>query len=541
MGRAKSKRHWLAGTRRTLIGAGALFCCGAALAEIQTSSAHFESGCAAELAGAFDEAVTELHSFEYPESERLFRAMMTDRPDCAMARWGVAMSLWHQIWVPPSAADLAAGEALLAGIDRQTLRPREAAYVEALSAFYADHASVPHAQRAERYRQHMKRVYLDHLDDPEAALLYALALLATADPTDKDYRNQLEAAAVLNWARERSPHHPGVLHYLIHSYDYPGLAHLALSAAMTYAEVAPDSAHAQHMPSHIFTRLGLWQLAIHSNQDSTASAAAYTERAHLPGHYDEGLHSIDYLMYALLQVADDDGAARLLDRLNGITRAEPENFKAAYTYAAAPARYALERRQWREAGRLEPRPADFPWADFPWAVSINLFARGLGAARSGQIDAAKAARERIATIAARLPGTTLPYWREQVTVQATMLGAWIALAEGDASSALERADQAAALEDSVDKHPVTPGEVLPARELLGDMALQLDRPELALDHYRRVLRASPKRTNALLGAARAELAIGDRTAAAGYYRQVVEQTGSFDARDGVREARSFLE
>lgn len=502
---------------------------------------EFPTSCAAGVAADFGRAVALLHSFEYPESEARFRAILERDPDCAMARWGVAMSLWHPLWAPPDGDALAAGEAQLAAIDLSSVLPRERGYIEALSLFYGDSEKTPHATRALWYQARMERVYADNLDDPEAAVFYALALLATADPAEKHYCQQFEAAGLLNWVRASRPNHPGALHYLIHSYDYPGLAHLALAPAMVYAAAAPDSAHAQHMPSHIFTRLGMWDRSIASNHDSTASAAEYTRRAHLPGHYDEGIHSIDYLMYALLQVADDSGAKTLLDDLSRLEPAYPESFKAAYTYAAVPARYVLERRDWRRASELVLLPRDFPWAEFGWAVSINHFARGIGAARSGQVEAAVRELAAIRSIAARLPPDTLTYWREEVLVHAAAVESWIAFSAGDAARGVELANAAADREDAVDKHPVTPGEVLPARELLADMLLQLGEPRRALAQYRTVLVRSPNRTNALLGAARSAAATGNAAAALGYYQAVVGQTKkSSGDRPGVREARAHV-
>ena len=257
------------------------------------------------------------------------------------------------------------------------------------------------------------------------------------------------------------------------------------------------------MPSHIFTRLGLWEQSLLSNHDSTRSAAEYTERANLPGHYDEGLHSIDYLMYAMLQTARDDEAAALLERLADIDRTDTENFKVAYTYASSPARYVLERRAWVEAADLELVREDFDWDDFGFALSIHHFARGIGAARSGQIERTREELAKIRDIQAQMPTSTLPYWREQVQVHIDVIEAWILKSEGKLERALVSANAAADLEDSVDKHPVTPGEVLPARELLADMLLEMGEPSKALVEYETVLENSPNRLNALVGAAEA--------------------------------------
>lgn len=507
----------------------------------RTSVVEFSTSCDVAVASEINRAVELLHSFEYPESEKVFRSILESEPKCAMARWGMAMNLWHPLWELPSDVALEAGAAMLAAIDPSAVTAREAAYIDALTLFYTGYQTLSHQARAQVYQERMRQVYMDNLDDPEPALFYALSLLAAAAPTDKSYANQFKAAGVLNWVRNSQPHHPGVLHYIIHSYDYPGMAHLALDAATIYADVAPDSTHAQHMPSHIFTRLGLWDRSISSNYDSTASAAEYTQRANLSGHYDEGLHSIDYLMYALLQVARDEEARQLLDKLRAIGKTNSENFKVAYTYASSPGRYALERRQWIEASQITLLPNDFPWQEFDATRSIHHFARGIGAARSGQLDLARQELVAIREIAAALPETTLPYWREEVFVHADVVSSWILLAEGDSDTALRLAEAAADREDAVDKHPVTPGEILPARESFADILLDRGRPADALEQYQIVLAGSPNRANALLGAARAAAGSEDTAAAANYYKVLLDQTASGNSsRNGLREAREYI-
>jgi len=486
------------------------------------SEASFDTSCDRSVKEKFNHAVTLLHSFEYPETTRLFREISTEDPGCAMARWGSAMSIWHPLWAPPSAADLDAGMAVLAETEMLAKTAREEAYIDALRAFFSSADTGTHRERARAFESKMGEVYAANLDDPEAAVFYALALLAAADPTDKTYARQFKAAGLLNWVGSSQPEHPGVLHYIIHSYDFPGLAHLALDAAMTYADAAPDSAHAQHMPSHIFTRLGLWDRSLSSNHDSTRSAAAFTKRANLPGHYDEGLHSMDYLMYAMMQTSRDTEAAALLDSLARITRTDTENFKVAYTYAAAPARYALERRQWEEASKLELIRKDFAWDDFGWAQSIHFFARGIGAARSGDVAQARRELGVIRALQSELPATTLPYWREEVQVHRDALSSWIAFRENRVDAAVILARAAADREDAVDKHPVTPGEVLPARELLADMLAEAGRFEEALVEYRTVLKGSPNRLNAMIGAALAADETGDAKLSA-ELRQIVGQ------------------
>ena len=507
-----------------LIFSAALFPAASVLGQPQSTQVYFSNSCSQEVQPTFSDAMTNLHSFEYPETGRIFTEIIREDPDCAMAYWGMAMSLWHPLWAPPSKADLQEGAGQLSMTDDLYKTSREAEYIDALKAFYASDDITTHRDRTLAYESRMSAVYESHLDDPEAAVFYSLALLASADPHDKTYANQFKSAGLLNWVQKSQPTHPGGLHYLIHSYDYPGLAHLALKEANLYADTAPNSAHAQHMPSHIFTRLGFWDQSILSNHDSTKSAVDYTKRAHLHGHYDEGLHSIDYLMYALLQTARDDEAQELLIQLADIKRTNTENFKVAYTYAAAPARYALERREWQQASEIKLIRKDLPWEDFGWALSIHHFARGLGAARSGQNLVARQELEIIKQLQVALPPTTLPYWREEVQVQIDALQSWILLAEGNEERALELASGAADREDAVDKHPVTPGEVLPARELYADMLFETAHYQPALEQYRVVLKQAPNRLNALIGAGAAATQLKEKEIAANYYASVRSQT-----------------
>jgi tetratricopeptide (TPR) repeat protein len=505
------------------------------------SKVHFPTSCAASVQPEFDRAVELLHSFEYPESERVFHAVLEADPDCDMARWGIAINQWHQIWAPPSEAELALGAEMLTQIDPEELTEFERGFIVAASSFFTDYDSMSHNQRAKAYSAKMEQVYQANRENAEAVAFYALSLLATADPADKTYCLQFRSAGLLNGLLAGDPDHPGGLHYLIHSYDYPGLAYLALPAAETYAEVAPDSAHAQHMPSHIFTRLGLWNRSIASNLDSTASATDYTERAHLPGHYDEGIHSTDYLVYAYLQVARDQEALDVIEQLRQLGPAHPQNFKVAYTYASSPARYALERQQWAEAADLELLSEEFPWDQFPWAVSINYFARGIGAARSGDIESAEEALNAIRAIEEGLPAETLKYWSEEVSVHAEAVASWIALARGETEVALELALAAAERENAVDKHPVTPGEVLPAQELLADMLLEVNRPADARQAYNVVLEGSPNRLNALLGAAEASARMGDNAVALAFYDTALQQASAGNMeRPRLRQAMEFV-
>jgi tetratricopeptide (TPR) repeat protein len=496
----------------------------------ESPQVQFSNSCKTAVQGKFNRAITLLHSFEYPETTRLFREITNEDPNCAMAYWGAAMSVWHPLWAPPSESDLEKGAALLAIAADLESTPRESNYIDALSTFFSSNDVGSHRDRARDYESRMSDLYSNNLQDPEAAMFYSLSLLASADPRDKSYAHQFKSAGLLNWVRASQPTHPGVLHYLIHSYDYPGLAHLALDAALTYADAAPDSAHAQHMPSHIFTRLGLWDRSLSSNHDSTQSAAEYTASAHLSGHYDEGLHSIDYLMYAMLQTGRDDEAQQLLVRLGNIKKTDTENFKVAFTYASAPARYALERRMWTEASDLQFVREDFAWDDFPWAQSIHYFARGIGSARNEQPEKARQELAIIEDLLTNLPEATPTYFRTEVEVHAESVKSWVLLAEGDAKGALSLAAAAADREDAVDKHPVTPGEVLPARELYADMLFEVGNNAQSLEQYQAVLEVSPNRLNALIGAAQAAALLGETKLAEQYRSVLLEQTRSANGR-----------
>lgn len=518
--------------RRTKIIAGSVFLLagvfpGAGWASgAESIQVQFETSCAAEVQVEFNHAVTLLHSFEYPESASIFGDIIERDPTCAMARWGVAMSIWHPLWAPPSVAELKKGAEILADTADLSVTPRETAYIAALKTFYSSSDTSTNRDRARAYEDAMSGVYANNLDDTEAAVFYALAIRATAGPGDKTYAQQFKSAALLNWVKETQPSHPGVLHYLIHDFDAPGLAHLALEAAKTYAAAAPNSTHAHHMPSHIFTRLGLWDRSIASNHESTRAAADYTKRANLSGFYGQGLHGMDYLMYAMLQTARDAEAQELLNDLLNIGMTDSEDFAVAFAYASAPARYVLERRQWKEASNLTLGPPHFQWREFGWARAIHHFARGIGAARSGQTDKARQEWATLKELQEALPGTTLLYWREEVQVEMDAVMSWISLAEGEVDRALRLASAAAEREDAVDKHPVTPGEVLPARELYADMLLELGDHEGALAQYRTVMKSSPNRLNAQLGAAKAAEGSGDMELAESYYSDVREQTES---------------
>ena len=512
----------------------------------QLGKVSFETSCNADANALFQRGLGWLHSFEYEQAARVFAETAAADPRCAIAHWGTAMSYYHPLWAPPAAAELEKGRSALAKA-RQTGagNEREQAYVAALETFYRNFGQLDHKTRALAYSAAMGQQYKRYPQDREAAVFYALSLVA-AGTMDKDpnFAKEKEAGAILNQVLALEPDHPGVAHYLIHSFDYPPLAKLALPAARRFAGIAPASPHAQHMPSHIFVRLGLWDEAIKSNLVSEAASRGLAKALGLPDSTAERLHAMDYLAYGYLQTGQDKEAERVLAELNAIRRADPPTFVVAYAATAIPARLALERRRWKEAAslKLQDNVRDLaPLADFRWGVAHIHFARAVGAARGGAPDAARAEVAKLAAIEQSLVVPAGTYdWRTQVALERQIAEAWLANAEGRKEDAARLMRAAADLDDATEKHPVTPGAILPAREQLGELLLELGRPVEAVTEYESSLKRAPRRLAGLYGAARAAKLAGDRTKARSYYAQVVELTKNTDgSRAEVKEARAF--
>ena len=364
----------------------------------------FAISCGPTSQEAFEHAAWTLHSFWYPEALKEFTAIAASEPGCAMAYWGIAMSHWYPLWYPPSPAALKAGsEAVAKAMVAPTQTPREADYIAAIAAFYRDNDKLDHQSRAVAYEKAMEQVYERYPDDREAAVFYALALNASALKTDKTFGNQRRAAEILNKIWKDEPNYPGVVHYLIHSDDSPQFAAAGLDAAICYSKVAPDVPHALHMPSHIFTRLGMWQQSIDSNRAAHAAALNYVHKSGGPGSYDqETLHTMDYLEYAYLQIAQDGPAKEVVDELTGFRQSEGPNLAGAYAVAAIPVRYALERRDWPAAAALSEPAIGFPLERFPWAEAMVAYARALGDARTGNIAGAEAEIGRLQSLEDKL-------------------------------------------------------------------------------------------------------------------------------------------
>jgi tetratricopeptide (TPR) repeat protein len=509
--------------------------------EKQFGSVDFKISCPEKVQKDFNLAVALLHSFEYEEAEKVFAKIIGEEPECAMAYWGVAMCNYHALWTPPTQPELKKGSrAINIATSLEQKTERESAYINAIAMFYKDWDKVDHHTRSINFEKAMELIYKKYSDDKEAAIFYALALDAAADPTDKSYANQRKAGAILNAIYPDEPNHPGIVHYIIHTYDYPELAEMALPAARKYASIAPASAHAQHMPSHIFTRLGLWDECIQANLISTASAKCYAENAGMKGHWDEELHAMDYLVYAYLQKSAVDSAKEQCDYLKTINEVYPEDFKVAYAFAAIPSRYLLENKMWKDAAHLETHPLDFPWQKFPWQEAIIHFTRLLGSVHIGNIDSAESELKKLQSIHDILATEKDMYKATQVQIQITASEAWILFKEGKNDKALELMNNAAAMEDATEKHPVTPGEVIPARELLGDMLMQMNHPAKALEAYQEDLKTHPNRFNGLYGAAVAAEKSGDMVKTRSYYQQLSNISSTNSTKPELVAARLFI-
>ncbi len=504
---------------------------------------NFPVSCNTRAQTEFNRAMALFHSFWFGPAKKSFARVLEHDPACGMAHWGIAiMSMGNPFtWASnPAAAKAgapAAAEALRVGARSQ----RERDYITALSALFKDWETTEFRPRALAFEQAMERLTRKYPKDEEARILYALALNVTALPSDKAATKQLAAAAVLEPLFKKHPRHPGVAHYLIHTYDYAELAGRGLPAARAYGTIAPSVPHALHMPSHIFSRVGLWPEMVEGNRASYLAAKAELDEGTLGiGAYD-ALHAMDYMVFGHLQQAQDKAAKALVDEAGAIRKVNVENFPAAYAFAAIPARFALERGDWRQAAGLKLTPAELAWHKFPQSEAILVFARGLGAARIGELDAARRDVERLEALKATLTATKNAYWAGQTDFQIQTVNAWIALAEKRNELAVQLMRAAAEAEEASDKHPVTPGNVVPSRELLGEMHLALGQPAQALLEFERSLVRDPNRFRGIHGAARAAEASGNAGAAAKYYLKLLAMSAARDAeRPELVQADAYL-
>jgi tetratricopeptide (TPR) repeat protein len=499
-------------------------------AEQRLGAVHFETSCNETAQRRFDRGMRYQHSFWYRASKDIFEDVLKADPDCAIAYWGIATSLLLNPFGVPPAANLAEGlAAIQKGKAIGAKTPREREFIDALGAFYTDYDKIDHRTRVQAYLKAMAAVAQHYPKDDEAQIYYALALDVAASPADKTYSNQLKAAAILEDIFKRQPQHPGVAHYLIHSYDYPPIAEKGLDAATRYSKIAPTAPHAQHMPSHIFTRVGYWKESIAANAGSVRAAKADKE-------YGDQLHGQDYMVYAYLQLAQDKNARAVIDEMAAGTAVNPDLPGASFALAASPARYAMERGDWSGAAALEVRPSKFPHV-----MAITHFARAVGAARSGKPDAATADIAKLAELRDKLREAKDAYWAEQVDIQWQTANAWLLYAQGKYEEALAAMAAAAAAEDKTEKAPVTPGPIVPARELYGAMLLGRGQPKDALAAFEATLKKEPHRLGATLGAAKAAEQLGDAAKARQYYAAAVALGETAEpVRPEIAAARAFV-
>jgi len=480
----------------------------------------FPVECNAAAQREFNLAMAYYHSFAWQHIREPLEGVLKADPSCGMAHWARALASLDNPFTWPgtiSAATLAQGPDILDAARKTGLKSqRERDYVDALAVFFRDADKRDHRTRATALEGALEQMMNRYPQDKEAAVLYALVLSANFDPTDRQYTKQLKAAAVLEPIFKQQPEHPGVAHYLIHSYDYPPIANQGLDAARRYDKIAPDAPHALHMPSHIFTRVGAWKESVRSNRASANSATDKT--------FDKW-HAYDYMVYAHLQLGEDGAARKVIAEAFG-NPARVDHFAAAYAYAAMPARIALERAAWKDAAKVELAPgAPYPWAKYPQSESINAYARGIGAAMSGDAAGARAELARLEKLRDVAAERKIGYWVEEISIQAEVVRGLASCAEGNRAPCTSTLRAAADREDRLEKHVVTPGRLVPAREMLAAITLESGDAAAALREYETVLERDPNRLRAFAGAARAAERAGDKAKAARYAARIAEQTG----------------
>jgi tetratricopeptide (TPR) repeat protein len=507
-----------------------------------SGTVDFPITCSERARMEFNRAVALLHHMTYPQARESFERVAFIDPLCAMAHWGIAMTLFQPLWpTRPRPAALERGwEAVQKANSLQPPTERERLFVAAAEAFFLEPASPDYWLRIRRWEQATERVYASYPNDTEAAVFYALAHLATA-PSDSISRAHADRAAeILLRIYARNPDHPGAMHYLVHANDVPGRERESLEITRTYEMVAPGNPHAIHMPTHIYTRLGDWNGVIRGNLRAAEAALDYPAGDHGEFVWDEFPHAIEYLVYAYLQKGADDDAAAQLKRLRATARLEP-TFKTAFHLASTQARYALERGAWNEAALIVARqPATLDWDRFTWPEAISRFARGLGAAHRDRLDEARAAGKRLDELEAATRKSGEDLFARNIRVLRLELTAWLVHVEGQRESGVSLMREAAELEASTPKHAVTPGPTLPAPELLGDLLMEQKRPAEALAAYKRSMELYPKRSNSLLGAARAARALGNESLARTLYQELLEVADGGTRQPALKEARAYL-
>src|SRR5881227_1555095 len=518
---------------------------------------EFPISCASSVQSEFSRGVALLHSFFYEEARRVFTAVAERDPKCAMAQWGIAMTWWHPIWRPPTPDEMSAGKAAIEkakAMNPGTERERE--FIRALNIYYNSpsartaaavgqscHGPVGPRDRVIAYETAMRQLRDKYPDDFEVQTFHAFAVLAAgyAMPNDTTLSKQLEAAALLEKLWKQNPNHPGVVHYLIHCYDYPQFAQRGLTAAQTYDSIAPWVPHALHMPSHIFTRLGMWDESIEANRASAEASRAYAAMRHRDATEAEELHALDYMVYSYLQEARDTEAKKIVDLAAKVRKTNPElEFSAAYALAAIPTRYAFERNDWASAATLTV-PNLPHWSSFPFMEALIEYGHALGRAHTGDHDGARKAIARMRELRDATKDPKFDYFKRHLDLQMQAASAWVAASEGKKDEAIEMLRKAADAEDILGKHPVSPGAFVPVREQLGSLLLEVGQAKHAQQEFEAALKIYPGRFRGLYGAARAAEQNGDKESASRYYAKLAAQTTkAASSRDELNHVREFL-
>jgi hypothetical protein len=492
---------------------------------------NFETSCNDVAQRRFNRAMRYQHSFWYDQAKEVFDEALKADPNCAIAEWGIALTYLNNPHIAIPAANLAPGLAAIQrarALNAKTERERD--YIDALALMYVDHDRLSHRERIGAFVKAMEALATKYPNDDEAQIAYAITLNASASPADKTYAQQTKGAALLEPISRRLPLHPGVTHYLIHLYDYPETAHKGLEAAQRYAKIAPAAPHAQHMPSHIYTRVGYWKESIASNDASAKAARADKEAANQ-------LHGQDYMVYAHLQLGQDKSARAVMEDMAATKNVGDGAFPSQFALAASLARYAVERADWKGAAQLQVRQSKFPQT-----MAITHFARALGAARSGDVNAASLDVQKLAELSDQLRQAKDPYWSEIVDIQRQIAAAWLLAAEGKHDEALAAMKAAADAEDKTEKHAVTPGPLAPARELYGVMLLERGKAGEALAAFELTKAKEPNRFHGYAGAAQAADALGDKAKAKDNFQRLIALTSDADSeRPEVVAARKFVE
>ena len=504
----------------------------------------FSLSCSYELRETFNLGLTLIHSFEYAEAEKAFVSILDQDPECLMAYWGTAMSILnHPLSFKQNPKSLKRGEELLKIAKKLTPNnEREKDYIDAVSIYFKDWQNLDTQTRKLNYESKMEELHVKYPDDVETAVFYSLSVLATADLNDKTYSKQKKSGKILEKLFEKYPNHPGIAHYIIHNYDSPELAHMALTTARKYAIIAPSSAHAQHMPSHIFTRLGLWNESIKSNIDSADSAVCYAESVNPNANWVSEIHALDYLVYAYLQLGDNVKAQSEMDKMQEIKEVFPsDHFASAYALIAVPSRLAIENKNWELATQLELPKTKLDWDKAHWPKAMLHFSRALGYSNIGNSSAAENELKSLINLRDKLTKAKNTYESGQVTIQIEAVRGWIEYSKGNSKKAIEYMKLASNLESKTSKAAVTPGEIIPADELLADLYLALNKPKQALEAYKINLEGHPFRFNGIYGAAKAAVKLNDIKLAVYYFDQLVKLSAKTNSsRPEISEAKDYL-